>query len=162
MKNNKVRIETVYKDNDSYNEIQLMKELKVNNITKERLELYRDFVVNLICYAHTTYFGKDFLKNDDDVKGHYRWAFERVLTDYKQEGIIFHDTEDLYDYFFEYFLQQFYSYHDDLPQIKDYIQFWNDIFKIHPKKHKNVMKVLIDLYHIFDNSLENKKTLVPA
>jgi hypothetical protein len=161
MKNNKVRIDTVYKDNGSYNEMQLMKELKANNISRERLELYRDFVVNLICYAHTTYFGREFLKKEEDVKGHYGWAFNKVLAEFKQEGIIFQNTEELFEYFYEYFTQQFYSF-DELPAIKDYLAFWNDIFHVYPKKEKKVMKVLIDLYQIFDNSLENKKNLIPA
>lgn len=161
MKNNKVRIETVFKDNDSYNEIELMKELKANNVIKERLELYRDFIVNLICYAHTTYFGREFLKKDDDIKGHFNWAFNKVLGEFKQEGIIFGNTAELHEYFLEYFTQQFYNF-EEVPPIKQYISFWNDIFNVHPKKQKNVMKVLVDLYQIFDNSLENKKNLIAA
>lgn len=161
MKNNKVRIETVFKDNDSYNEIELMKELKANNVIKERLELYRDFIVNLICYAHTTYFGREFLKKDDDIKGHFNWAFNKVLGEFKQEGIIFGNTNELHEYFLEYFTQQFYNF-EEIPPIKQYISFWNDIFNVHPKKQKNVMKVLVDLYQIFDNSLENKKNLIAA
>jgi len=161
MKNNKVRIDTVYKDNDGYNEIELMKELKANNVIKERLELYRDFVVNLICYAHTTYFGREFLKKNEDIKGHFDWAFNKVIAEFKQEGIKFHHTEELREYFFEYFTQQFYNF-DTVPPIKQYMSFWNDIFNVHPKKQKNIMKVLVDLYQIFDNSLENKKSLVAA
>lgn len=161
MKNNKVRIDTVYKDNDTYNELELMKELKANNIIKERLELYRDFVVNLICYAHTTYFGREFLKCDEDIKGHFNWAFNRVLNEFKQEGLIFHHTEELNEYFFEYFVQQFYNF-ETLPPIKQYISFWSDIFTVQPKKQKNIMNVLVDLYQMFDNSLDNKKNLVTA
>jgi hypothetical protein len=158
MKNNKVRIDTVYK---IYNEMELMKEFKANNIIKDRLELYKDFVVNLICYAHTTYFGKDFLKIEEDIKGHFNWSFNKVISDFKSEGIIFQCNDELYEYFYEYFSRQFYSY-DNPPEIKDYIAFWNDIFYVAPKKKKEVMKVLVDLYQIFDNALENKKTLMNA
>src|SRR3972149_1252074 len=116
MKNNKVRIENVYKVNETYNELELMKELKAHNIMKERLELYRDFVINLICYAHTTYFGREYLKREEDIKGHFDWAFDKVLSEFKLEGIKFHNTEELREYFFEYFLAQFYNY-EALPQI---------------------------------------------
>lgn len=159
MKNNKVRIEPVYKDNEAFNEIELMKELKANNIIKERLEIYKDFVINLICYAHTTYFGKDFLKKDEDIKGHFDWAFNKVLAEFKLEGIKFYQTNELRQYFFEYFIEQFYNF-ETVPPIKQYMSFWNDIFNVQPKKQKNVMKVLVDLYQIFDYSLENKKTLI--
>lgn len=162
MKNNKVRIETVYNDDDeSYNELQLMKELKANNIIKERLELYRDFVVNLICYAHTTYFGREYLKREEDIKGHFDWAFNKVLSEFKQEEIIFQNTDDLHEYFYEYFSQQFYNF-DTVPPIKQYLSFWNDIFNVYPKKQKNIMKVLVDLYMIFDHSLDNKKNMIAA
>ena len=159
MKNNKVRIDTVYKDQETLNEIELMKELKANNINKERLELYRDFIINLICYAHTTYFGPKYLKTENDVRGHFDWAFNKVLVEFRMEGIKFANVDELNEYFYEYFNQQFYSY-DDLPEIKDYISFWNDIFNIQPKKNKNVMKVLIDLYQVFDAALDSKKNLI--
>jgi hypothetical protein len=161
MKNNKIRIDKVYKDNESFNEFEIIKEMKANSVVKERLELYRDFVINLICYAHTTYFGKDFVKTDEDIKGHYTWAFNRVLSEFEQEGIHFTMTNELNEYFFEYFTQQFYNF-EVVPPIKQYMSFWDDIFSVYPKKDKKVMKVLVDLYQIFDTSLENKKSLIEA
>lgn len=159
MKNNKIRIETVYKENNVLNEYELMKDLKANNIVKERVELYRDFTVNLICYVHTTYFGKDFLKKEEDINGHFNWAFEKVIKEFESEGIRFNNTKELHVYFHDYFLHQFYNF-ESVPPIKDYIVFWDDIFSLHPKKQKNIMKVLTDLYLTFDTALDNKKTLV--
>lgn len=161
MKKNKVTIEKVFKDNESYNEFEIMKELKANNVVKERLEIYRDFVINLICYAHTTYFGREFLKKDDDIKGHFTWAFNKVISEFAQEGIMFRNTSDLHEYFYEYFTQQFYNF-DTIPPVKQYISFWDDIFATHPKKQRNIMKVLVDLYQIFDSALDNKKLLIEA
>jgi len=157
--NNKVNIEKVYKDNESYNEFELMKEMKSKSVIKERLELYRDFVINLICYAHTTYFGKDYLKKEEDIKGHFNWAFNKVVSEFELENIKFHNVAELHEYFFEYFTQQFYNF-EVLPPIKQYMTFWDDIFTIRPKKQKDIMKVLIDLYQIFDGALDNKKSLI--
>lgn len=159
MKNNRIRIETQYKENDTYNEFEFMKELKANNIVKERVELYRDFTVNLICYAHTSYFGKDYLKSQEDINGHFNWAFSKVIKEFEQENIVFINTKELNDYFHEYFMHQFYNF-ETIPPIQDYITFWDDIFSLHPKKQKNIMKVLTDLYLTFDTALDNKKTLV--
>lgn len=162
MKNNKVRIEKNYKDTDMFNnEYEVMKELKANNMIKERIELYRDFIVNLVCYAHTTYFGKEYLKREEDIKGHFTWAFNKVIKEFALEDIKFKNTDKLYDYFYEYFRLQFYDF-DPLPTIKSYMTFWDDIFSIYPKKQKNIMKILIDLYHIFDSSLEVTKKLVES
>ncbi len=136
-----------------------MKELKTHNIIRERVDLYRDFVINLICYSHTTYFGKEFLKKEEDIKGHFNWAFNKVVSEFAQEGIIFNKTDKLHEYFYQYFMHEFYDF-DILPSIKSYISFWDDIFMIHNKKQKNIMKIVIDLYQIFDASLEQKKSLV--
>jgi len=158
MKNNRIRIDEI-KTQETLNEVSLMRELKANNIIKERVELYRDFTVNLICYAHTTYFGKEYIHREEDIKGHFTWAFTKVIKEFEQEGIKFVDTKGVYDYFFDYFTHQFYNF-EILPPIKDYMSFWDDIFNLHPKKQKNIMKVLIDLYGVFDSALDAKKSLV--
>ncbi len=164
MKNSRIRVDEKYDEKQAYNEYSLMKELKANNIIKERVELYRDFTVNLICYAHTTYFGKKLIHREQDIKGHFNWAFNKVVDEFAVEGIHFKGKEGLAvlnEYFFEYFMQQFYCFDDNaMPEIKDYMHFWDNIFSVQPKKQKNIMIVLVDLYTKFDVALEGNKNLI--
>lgn len=155
---NKIALEEIRNDNEFFNEYQIMKQLKTNNVIKERVELYRDFVVNLIHYLHTTYFGNEYIKTEEDIKGHFNWAFNKVLADYELEGIVFIETTELRTYFFNYFKARLYSV-ENVPNLKTFIGFWDDIFTIKPNKEKTHLNALIEIYKYFDNSLNKKITL---
>lgn len=155
---NKLALEEVRNDKEFFNEYQTMKQLKLNNIIRERVELYRDFVVNLIHYIHSTYLGRDYIKTSEDVKGHFNWAFNKVLSDFEIENVVFGDTNELREYFFNYFQARFYSA-EVIPSLKTFITFWDDIFVLKPNKEKSLLNALIEIYKLFDNSF-NKKNVI--
>jgi hypothetical protein len=155
---NKIILQETLKENEILNEYQTMKQLKLNNIIKERVELYRDFVVNLIYYIHTSYLGKEYIKTNEDLKGHYNWAFNKVLFDFEKEDIVFGDTDELREYFFEYFKTRFY-YVDKIPSQKTFISFWDEIFLIKNTKEKALFNALVDIYKLFDDALNGKNIL---
>lgn len=155
---NKIIVHEVVKEKELLNEYQTMKQLKLNNIIKERVELYRDFVINLIYYIHTSYLGKEYIKSDEDVKGHFNWAFNKVLSDFENEDIFFGETNELKDYFFEYFKTRFYSV-DKIPSQKTFITFWDEIFQIRNTKEKSLFSALVDIYKLFDHSLNSRNIL---
>lgn len=155
---NKLALEEVRNDKEFFNEYQTMKQLKLNNIIKERVELYRDFVVNLIHYLHSTYLGRDYIKTEVDVKGHFNWAFNKVVSDFESEGVTFGDTEELRIYFFNYFQARFYTV-ETVPSLKTFITFWDDIFALKPNKEKTLLSALIEIYKLFDASFTKKSIL---
>lgn len=154
----KVTIDESKNEKEFLNEYQTMKQLKANNVIKDRVEFYRDFVINLIHYIHSTYLGKEFIKSEEDVKGHFNWAFNKVLADFEKEGIIFHDTKKLREYFFDYFNTRFYSV-ETIPTLKMFIAFWDDIFTLKPNKEKTVLNALMEIYKLFDDAF-NKKIIL--
>ncbi len=137
-------------------EYQIMKKLKVNNAIKERIELYRDFVINLLGYVYSTYLGKEYIKTDEDIKGHFNWAFNKVLADFESEGIVFNDTVRLKEYFFKYFNVRLYSVSESLPTYETFYDFWESIFSLKPNKEKRLLDGLIEVYKIFDDALSKK------
>lgn len=155
---NKIALEEIRNDKEFFNEYQMMKQLKTNNVIKERVELYRDFVVNLIHYLHSTYLGRDYIKTEDDVKGHFNWAFNKVLSEFETEGIIFSDTKELRTYFYNYFQVRFYEV-EIVPSIKIFLGFWDDIFSVKPNKEKTLLNALIEIYKLFDASMNKKNIL---
>jgi hypothetical protein len=155
---NKVLLHEIVKEKDYLNEYQMVKQLKRNNIIKERVELYRDFVINLIHYIHSTYFGKEYIKTEEDIKGHYNWAFNKVISDFENEEIFFGDTNELRQYFFDYFIVRFYSV-EKIPSQKTFIGFWDEIFNLDNIKEKAIFSSMVDIYKLFDNSLKNKNIL---
>lgn len=158
MKNKKITLHDNVKEKELLNEIQTMTQLKKHNIMKERVELYRDFVVNLICYIHTTYFGSDYIKSKEDIEGHFNWCFNKVLSDLESEKIYFGNTDELRQYFYEYFLTRFYCV-DDIPSQKTIVSFWDDIFHIKNDKEKTLFNALVEIYKLFDDALNKKNIL---
>lgn len=139
-------------------EYQIMKKLKVNNAIKERIELYRDFVINLVGYVYNSYLGREYIKTDEDVKGHFNWAFNKVLAEFETEGIIFNDTKKLKEYFFKYFCVRIYykTDLDPLPTLGAFNDFWESIFAIKANKEKRLLDALVDVYKLFDEALSRK------
>jgi hypothetical protein len=151
----KVIIDEAKIEREFLSDYQIMKQAKLNNVIKERVELYRDFVINLIHYIHTTYLGKEFIKTEEDVKGHYNWAFNKVLSDFEKEGVIFTESIELRAYFYEYFHTRFYSA-ENIPSLKTFLDFWENIFILKANKEKTVMSALMEIYKLFDNAFNNK------
>lgn len=140
------------------NEFQTMTQLKKHNIMKERAELYRDFVINLICYIHSTYLGKEYIKSKEDIRGHFNWCFNKVLSDLEKENIYFGDTHELREYFYEYFFTRFYSA-DEIPSQKTFLSFWDEIFQVKNNKEKTLFNALVEIYKLFEDALNKKNIL---
>jgi hypothetical protein len=152
----KIMIEELVSGVEVLTEYEMMKQFKNNNIVKERVELYRDFVINLVYYVHTTYLGVEYLKSEDDIIGHYNWAFNKVLSDLNEEEIVFANTSEIKKYFFEFFLERFYNA-DNIPSLKYFIYFWDAIFSL-KSKDKLLVTTLIEMYKLFDKGFTEKKS----
>jgi hypothetical protein len=147
---------SIYGVDDEMKEYEMNKRFKTYNVIKERVELYKDFTLNLLYYIYDTYLGKDYVKTELDIRGHFTWCYRKVLIDFEQEGLFFYENEELYDYFYGYYLDQFYL-HDKIQPISHYEKFWENIFEINKTKKRNIFEVLLELYEIFDKTI-NKKT----
>lgn len=133
-----------------------MRKFRSSNVIKERVELYKDFTINLLYNIYNTYLGDDFISSDEDIKGHFTWAFNKMIEEFYDEDIIFFKTNDLFDYFYEYYYSHFYKLGQS-QSFSYYKNFWENIFDLkNQKKDKKVFDVLIQIYELFDNSLSEK------
>ena len=55
----------------------------MKNIIRQRNELYRDFSINLLSHIIYYYLDKDTLSNDNDIKNHYNWCFNKTCENFK-------------------------------------------------------------------------------
>ena len=78
-------------------------------IIKDRVEIYRDFTINLVNYIIDYYLDKETLGNDEDIKNHYNWCYNKVCEEFEKEGLAFRHNEQLRQYFYEFFYYQFYK-----------------------------------------------------
>jgi hypothetical protein len=143
-------------DNDILKEYEIVKEFKTHNILKERIEIYRDFTINLLYYIFDSYLGKEYINKEKDVVGHFNWCFTKVLEEFYDEDLDFFDNENIYEYFYNFYADQFYF--TDAPKTLNYlINFWDDIYNCKKDKKKKYFDVLIEMYNTFNSSIEKKE-----
>jgi hypothetical protein len=132
-------------------------------IVKDRVEIYKDFALNLLFYIHTYYIDKESLCEDEDIYNHYSWCFKKVCDEFLKEGIDFSKNLELKEYFYRYYYHQFYNIKGNVNQdtsLEYYEKFWRNIFEIDKQKNKNIINILIEIYSIYDKSINQEKNIL--
>ena len=145
----------LYTVDEEIKELEMARKFKSYNVTRERVELFKDFTLNLLYYIYDTYLGSEYLKSEYDMRGHFTWCYRKVLDEFDEEGIMFHENEELYDYFYGYYVDQFYK-SNKIETLSHYEKFWVNIFEIKKTKKRNIFEVLLELYEIFDKTITQK------
>jgi len=130
-------------------------------IIKDRVEVYKDFSLNLLRYIYKYYLDKESLNDDNDIRNHYTWCFNKVCDEFKEEDINFSDNDELKEYFFLYYYHEFYKKKNNSEISIEYFEnFWRDIFEIDNQKNKNIINILIEVYTIYDKSINSKRNVL--
>ena len=130
-------------------------------IVKDRVEIYRDFALNLLYYIHDYYIDKKTLSADNDIYNHYSWCFKKVCEEFKEENLNFTKNAELKDYFFKYYYYKFYTANNNQDTSLNYFEkFWKNIFEIDKQKNKNLINILIEIYNIYDKSINQEKNIL--
>lgn len=133
---------------------EIVKEYKNNNINKIRLQTYRDFIINLCHYIGDTYLGQDIIRTNKNKRDHFRWSFKKVCDEFKEEGLDFSNSEELFEYFFEYFNATLYE--NEMYEIDFLIDYWEETLEYSFDKTRSDLEGMIEIYVIFDKVLNNK------
>lgn len=120
-----------------------------NNINLYNCNLYKDVVTKLLYYLHNTFFGPDYLKNDNDIEGHFKWCLNKTKNDLLLVNIKFEPTKELYNYLYNYYLVNFFdnkpSYYNDVTVFIYYFSFFKE-------KDEVILLDFLSLYKMFENS----------
>lgn len=125
-------------------------------IIKDRIEIYKDFTINLLNYIIFYYLDKDSLSEDEDIKNHFNFCYDKVCNEFLEEEINFKDNNELRQYFYVYYYNEFYK-NKKSSKLATYDKFWRNIFEIDLQKDKNAISVLLEIYMIFDKSINIEK-----
>ncbi len=126
---------------------------RVNNVTPEKTELYLDFIQALYNIVTTTYLG-DEVMGIRDIKKHFGWCWNKVVTSFRKEHIYFEDNIEIYSYFSSLFTESFYDEEDKSDgNIKPLMDFWSTTFRYTPIKTRSELETFFDLYKLFDKSI---------
>ena len=129
-------------------------------IVKGRVEIYKDFTINLLNYIYAYYLDKETLSDDKDINNHFSWCFNKVCDEFKLEGLDFSKNKSLKIYFHQFFYHQFYKRENAEISLTYYDKFWRNIFEIEKQKNKNIMNTMVELYNIFDTSVNQEKNIL--
>jgi len=130
-------------------------------IIKDRVEIYRDFALNLLYYIHNYYIDKETLSADEDIRNHYSWCFKKVCDEFKEEELDFSNNKEMKEYFYMYYYNQFYKANKNQDTSIGYFdKFWRNIFEIDKQKNKNIINILIEIYNICDKSVNKESNIL--
>lgn len=132
---------------------------KINNIIPEKLELFYDFSQSLNFLINETYLGefetnretKISLSQEDNIK-HFEWCFNKIISNYEREGIIFKNEGNHFNYFKTFFLEIFYNQKEDKIRrsVKD---FFNELFSIDKSFTKSDLDMISVIYKVLNENM---------
>jgi len=138
----------------SFEEMNLL--YKANNIKYDKCELYYDFIITLNKLVVETFLGDDVINGDKDIKNHFIWCVDTVLNNFKSENIIFDDTNDLRNYFYHFYIELFYNVNNKNNILEKLNKLPTLSFDYGRIKTRSDMDVLLELYRLFEKSLNFK------
>ena len=69
-------------------------------IISGRLEIFKDFSLNLVSYIYDYYLDKITLSQDEDIYNHFMFCYRKVCDEFLKEELDFTENEELINYFF--------------------------------------------------------------
>lgn len=130
-------------------------------IVKDRVEIYKDFALNLLYYINYYYIDYESINTDEDIDNHYNWCYNKVCDEFLEEGLNFKENKEVRKYFNAYYYHHFYKAGEKQDvSLKYYENFWKTIFEIDKQKNRNIINVLIEIYNMFDKSINQEKNIL--
>jgi len=140
---------------NSINNHQIDSVYKDNNIDFLRVDLYLDFIFSLNDLIQESYLGDD-VSPPHVQKIHFDWVWKRVCDGFTCENVYFHDNQELYEYFKDFFNEVFYyleeSEKDDVKNKKSVERVWRQLFNYKTIKSEAEFKLFLTLYVMFNKT----------
>lgn len=129
-----------------------------HNVKYEKCQLYGDFIKSLLLLMFDTYLG-DEITGVKEQKKHFKWCWDTNILNFTKEGLSFENNK-LFEYFSEFTTELFYldpEKDDAFFKHKDILKIYDYIFDYGMIKSKSDIDMLVEIYRIFENSLNNEK-----
>jgi hypothetical protein len=126
---------------------------KTYNMTREKTELYYDFLVSLLDIIEETYLGLDVMTSQTDIKNHFIWCFDKLIENFEKERIFFKNRGNHFEYLWLFFYEAFYEtdYEGGINKIREY---FHKLFNFNYRKSRSELDMLTELYKLLDQNLK--------
>lgn len=127
---------------------------ETNNVNIEYCDLYYDFIISLTNLIFKTYLG-DTHTNDVEKRNHFNWCWNKVINNFKDEGINIGENIELYNYFIEFMNEVFYLIPDKNDILEKNVgKLWDYMFNHYIPKSRSDIDTLIEIYKLFELSVK--------
>lgn len=126
---------------------------KAYNISREKIELFHDFLISLYNLVDNTYLGPDVVELEEDQKNHFTWCWDKTLDNFSKEKIFFKERGQYFEYFWNFFLEAYYfqKLEDKTVRINEY---FTKLFNFKYRKTRSELDMLTEIYKLFDQNLK--------
>jgi len=123
------------------------------NISREKIELFQDFLISLYELVDETYLGPDVFESIENQRGHFSWCWDKVINNFDKEKIYFKEVGTHKEYFFNFFINAYYiiKLEGETTRIP---QYFDKIFNFEHKKSRTELDMLTEVYKMLDSSLK--------
>jgi hypothetical protein len=123
------------------------------NISREKLNLFHDFVVSIYYMVDETFLGSDVLYDEKNQKEHFTWAWNKVIENFSKEKIHIKNKGTHYEYFWNLFLNAYYDEQIKGEKVK-ILDYFFRLFDFGIKKTKSELVILTELYKILNQNFK--------
>jgi hypothetical protein len=126
---------------------------RYNNISREKVTLFHDFIISLDSVIESTYLGSDVMNTESVNKEHFSWCWKKTIDNFSKERIFFKEIGIHFEYLWNFYNEAFYN---QKMLNKDVIthEYYYKIFDLNHQKTKTELDILITIYKIFDQNLK--------
>lgn len=134
----------------------------MNNIIREKVDLFCDIVKTLNIIIEETYLGGDVHNevnisyNNDDKSKHFDWCWVKTIDSFKKENIILNENGDHKDYLKKFYIEIFYDKNNNIENV-NISKFITELFNIDAEFSKADLEILTELYKVLDKNVGFKK-----
>lgn len=126
---------------------------KAYNISREKTNLFYDFLVSLYDLIEETYLGTDVLQMEEDQKNHFIWCWDKTIESFNKEKIYFKERGNHFEYLWNFFLEAYYYTKIDGGTIR-ISEYFHKLFSFEHRKSRSELDMLTEIYKMFEQNLK--------
>lgn len=123
------------------------------NISREKTELFYDFINSIFFLIEETYLGEDVMDLELNQKSHFTWCWDKTIENFSKEKIFFKERGIHYEYFWNFFFEAYYINKQEggIIRINEYFY---KLFDFQHKKTRSELDMLTEIYKLLDQNLK--------
>jgi hypothetical protein len=123
------------------------------NISREKTELFYDFLMSLHNLIDETYLGADVMMSTEDQINHFTWCWDKTIESFNKEKISFKERGNAYKYLWNFYSEAYY-YTKNSESIIRIPEYFYILFDFVHKKTRSELDMLTELYKLLEQNLK--------